>query len=167
MKPTSIARWAGLVVGLSLAFVSLALARVPSGTGQVPAHVSLVAEPSVKLGVTPVGRELLSKRLLVAGGEPVSGVVEVANFTGEPLRLEPRLRSLHGELPEELHVDVTSGRRTLYRGKVDSLSAKLRLPARAKRPMRFRISAPGRAAKSVQGRVVELSLRWAARRAGS
>lgn len=170
MKPTSIARWAGLVVGLSLAFVSLALARVPSGTGQVPAHVSLVAEPSVKLGVTPVGRELLSKRLLVAGGEAVSGVVEVANFTGEPLRLEPRLRSLrslHGELPEELHVDVTSGRRTLYRGKVDSLSAKLRLPARAKRPMRFRISAPGSAAKSVQGRVVELSLRWAARRAGS
>lgn len=167
MKPTSIARWAGLVVGLSLAFVSLALARVPSGTGQVPAHVSLVAEPSVKLGVTPVGRELLSKRLLVAGGEAVSGVVEVANFTGEPLRLEPRLRSLRGELPEELHVDVTSGRRTLYRGKVDSLSAKLRLPARAKRPMRFRISAPGSAAKSVQGRVVELSLRWAARRAGS
>lgn len=167
MKPTSIARWAGLVVGLSLAFVSLALARVPSGTGQVPAHVSLVAEPSVKLGVTPVGRELLSKRLLVAGGEAVSGVVEVANFTGEPLRLEPRLRSLHGELPEELHVDVTSGRRTLYRGKLDSLSAKLRLPARAKRPMRFRISAPGSAAKSVQGRVVELSLRWAARRAGS
>jgi hypothetical protein len=167
VKPTSIARWAGLVMGLSLAFVSLALARVPSGTGQVPAHVSLVAEPSVTLGVTPVGRELLSERLLVAGGEPVSGLVEVANFTGETLRLEPRLRSLRGELPEELRVHVTAGRRTLYRGKLDGLSAALRLPARAKQPVRFRISAPRSAARSVQGHVVELSLRWAIGRAGS
>ena len=167
MKPTSIARWAGLALGLSLAFVSLALARVPSGTGQVPAHVSLVAEPSVKLGVTPVGRELLSDRLLVAGGEPVSGLVEVANFTGDTLRVEPRLRSLRGDLPNELRVNVTAGHRNLYSGKLDDLSAALRLPARARQPVRFRISAPAGAARSVQGRVVELRLRFATRRTGS
>jgi hypothetical protein len=162
---TSVARWAGLAAGLSLALVSLAVARVPSGTGQVPAHVSLVAEPSVKLGIDPLGRELLSEHLLIPGRKPLTGVVGVSNFTGRTLELEPRLRSLHGELPGGLRVDVTAGAESLYRGKLAGLSADLRLPARARQRVRFRISAPSDAARSVAGRVVELSLRWAIRRA--
>jgi hypothetical protein len=163
---TSVARWAGLAAGLSLALVSLAIARVPSGTGQVPAHVSLVAEPSVKLGIDPVGRELLSERLLAPGRKPLTGVVQVSNFTGRTLKLEPRLRSLRGELPGELRVEVTAGPESLYSGRLDGLSAEMRLPARARQRVRFRISVPSGAARSVAGRVVELSLRWAIRRAG-
>jgi hypothetical protein len=166
VKITPIARWAGLLVGIGLAFAALVSARVSTGTREVPAHVSLVAEPSVQLGVTPVGRELLSERLLVPGREPVSGLVEVSNYTGRTLVLRPRLRSLRGEVPPELRVAVTAGRRTLYEGRLGDLRAELPLHARAKQRVRFRVSAPGSAARSVQGRVIELSLRWATGKAG-
>jgi hypothetical protein len=166
VKITSIARWAGLLVGIGLAFAALVSARVSTGTREVPAHISLVAEASVQLGVTPVGRELLPERLLVPGRGPVSGLVELSNYTGRTLVLRPRLRSLRGELPEALRVDVTAGRRTLYTGKLGDLRAELLLHARARQRVRFRISAPGSAARSVQGRVVELSLSWATGKAG-
>jgi hypothetical protein len=166
VKITSIARWAGLLVGIGLAFAALVSARVSTGTREVPAHVSLVAEPSVQLSVTPVGRELLSERLLLPGGRPVSGLVELSNYTGRTLTLQPRLRSLRGELPEALRVDVTAGRRALYNGKLGDLRAELPLRARETQRVRFRISAPGSAARGVQGRVVELSLRWATGKAG-
>jgi hypothetical protein len=166
VKTTSIARWTGLVVGVSLALVSLVSARVPPGTGEVPAHVSLVAERSVEIGVTPAGRELLTEHLVVPGRGSVSGLVEVSNFTGGTLELQPRLRAIRGELPDGLHVKLTAGGRTLYDGNVANLHATLRLRARAKQPLRFRFSAPAEAAMSVQGRFADMSLRWAARRAG-
>jgi hypothetical protein len=162
---TSAARWAGLAAGLSLALVSLAVARVPSGTGEVPAHVSLIAESAVEVGVDPVGRELLREGMLIPGRTPVSGVVRVSNFTGRTLRLEPRLRSRDGELPGALRVDVLAGGESLYSGRLDGLSGGLRLPGRGEARVRFRISAPAEGARGVQGRSVRLSLRWAVRRA--
>jgi hypothetical protein len=166
VKTTSTARWAGIIVGIGLALAALASARVSTGTHEVPAHVSLVAEPSVKLGVTPVGRELLSERLLVPGREPVSGLVELSNYTGEKLVVRPRLRSLRGELPAALRISVTAGSKQLYSGRLSDLRAALPLHARAKKPVRFRISAPASAARGVQGRVVELSVGWATGKAG-
>ncbi len=154
------------MVGVSLALVSLVYARVPAGTGQVPAHVSLIAERSVKLGVDPVGRELLSERLIVPGGQSVSGLVEISNFTTGALQVEPRLRAVRGELPDGLRVKVTAGRRTLYAGGATGLDAQLRLRARAKQPLRFRFSAPASAVRDVQGRSMDLSLRFATRKAG-
>ena len=74
---SSISRVSGLLVGLSLALVALVGARVPAGTGEVPASASLKAEPSVKLGITPVGRELLTERRL-APGKFVSGLVQLS-----------------------------------------------------------------------------------------
>jgi hypothetical protein len=162
VKTTSIARWTGLLVGVSLALVSLVSAHVPPGTGEVPAHVSLIAERSVKVGVTPAGRELLTEHRVVPGRGSVSGLVEVSNFTGNTLELEPRLRAIRGELPDGLHVAVTAGRRTLYDGAVPGLHAKLRLRARASQPVRFRFSSPADAA-SVRGRFADLALRWATR----
>ena len=167
MKTTSIARLTGLAVGMSLALVALASARVPAGAGELPAHVSLVAERSVTLGVSPVGRELLTEHLVAPGRAAVSGLVEVSNLTGGTLELRPRLRTIRGELPDALRVQLSSGGGTLYAGPVASLHAKLRLPARARRRVRFRISAPADAANKVQGRFVDLSLSWATRRAGS
>jgi hypothetical protein len=163
---TSVARWSGVLVGLSLALVTLVQARVPAGTGQVPAHVSLIAERSVKLGVDPVGLELLSERLLVPGRQSVSGLVEISNFTAGTLEVEPRLSSTRGELSDGLRVKVTAGRRTLYAGGAAGLDADLRLGARAKQPLRFRFSAPARAAGDLQGRSMDLRLRFATRKAG-
>jgi hypothetical protein len=163
---TSVARWSGLLVGVSLALVSLVHARVPAGTGEVPAHVSLIAERSVKLGVDPVGRELLSERLIVPGRESVSGLVEISNFTTGKLEVEPRLSIVRGELPDGLLVKVTAGGRTLYAGAAAGLDAGLRLRGRAKQPLRFRFSAHARAARDVQGRSMALRLRFATRKAG-
>ena len=160
MKLISIARWAGLATGLSLALVSLALARVPAGTGQVPARLSLVSEPAVQLGITPVGRELLSERILLPGERSVSGLVEVSNLTGDVLDAQPKLRSVGGAAPAGLRLRLTAGGRTLYDGRLDRLSAHLKLGARAAKRVRFRISAPQGADREVRGRVVKLSVRW-------
>jgi hypothetical protein len=166
VKPTSIARLAGLLAGLSLALVSLVNARVPAGTGEVPAHLSLVAESSVKLGIAPVGRELLPERLVVPGRDSVSGLVEVSNLTARPIEVAPRLRASHGELPEGLRVEVKAGARTLYAGEASRVDAKLRLRRRSKQRLRFRFSAPAGAADTVAGRQVDLVVRWSTRKAG-
>ena len=161
----SIARWTGLLVGLSLALVALVQARVPAGTGQVPAFASLKAEPSVKLGVSPVGRELLSQRRLTPG-DSVSGLVQVSNLTGAPLNATPRLRTLRGEAPAALRVELLAGGRSLYRGSIAGFHPTVRLGARASRELRFRISAPRAQARAVEGRSFDLGIRWATRRAG-
>ena len=167
MKTTSIARWAGFIAGIGLALAALASARVSTGTHEVPAHVSLVAESSVQLGVTPVGRELLPESLLLPGRQSVSGLVELSNYTGGPLTVRPRLRSLRGELPAELRISVSAGSKTVYTGRLSDLNAALPLHARAKKRVRFRISAPAGAARDVQDRVIELRVRWATGKAGS
>src|SRR5687767_13104516 len=166
VQTTSTARWAGLIVGIGLAVAALASARVSTGTHEVPTHVSLVAESSVQLGVTPVGRELLSEGLLLPGRQPVSGLVELANYTGGTLSVRPRLRSLRGELPAELRISITAGGTSIYTGRVSDMRAALPLHARAKKRVRFRISAPAAATREVQGRVIELSVRWATGKAG-
>jgi hypothetical protein len=163
VKTTQIARWTGLFAGLGLALVTLALARVPAGTGSVPARLSLVAEPSVRLGVSPVGRELLSARKLVAGRSPVNGVVQVSNLTGDTLSVRPRLRTVGTPAPDALRVEVTAGGRSVYSGPVAGMRARLRLPARTAARVRFRISAPPSADRQVRGRVVRLVVRWTTR----
>ncbi len=163
---TSIARWTGLAVGISLAGVALVSARVPSGTREVPAHVSVVAEPSVKLGVSPVGRELLSKGSLLPGARSVSGLVEVSNLTGTALEAHPELRGVRDDAPDALRVELTSGGRPLYAGQLGALHARVRLGARAAKRIRLRFSAPPSAAREVRGRSVKLSLRWKTSREG-
>jgi hypothetical protein len=153
-------------VGVSLALVSLAVARIPAGTGEVPAHLSLVAESSVQLGVSPVGRELLSEKILLPGTRSVSGLVEVSNLTAAPLDVQPRLRSTDGALPAALRLELKAGRHTLYSGRLAELRAHLRLGARAAERLRFRISATRADAREVRGRVVKLALRWATRPEG-
>jgi hypothetical protein len=161
----SIARFTGLLVGLSLALVALVQARVPAGTGQVPASASLKAEPSVQLGVSPVGRELLSQRRL-SPGESVSGLVQVSNLTAAPLTATPRLHTVRGEAPAALRLDLMAGGRTIYGGSIAGFHPTVRLGARASRKLRFRISAPRAQAREVEGRSFDLSIRWATSRAG-
>lgn len=163
---TAAARWIGLTVGLSLALVALVQARVPAGTGQVPAFASLKAAPSVKLGVSPVGRELLEERTL-GPGRSVSGVVEVSNLTGAPVEAEPRLSVLRGEAPDALRLELTAGREQLYSGTLGGFHASVPLGARAAERVRVRISFPREAADEIQGRSFDLSLRFATGRAGS
>jgi hypothetical protein len=163
---TATARWIGLTVGLSLALVALVQARVPAGTGQVPASASLKAEPSVKLGVSPVGRELLEERTL-GPGRSVSGVVEVSNLTGAPIEAEPRLRVVRGEAPDALRLELTAGGKPFYSGTLGDFDATVRLGARAAERIRVRISFPESDADEIQGRSFELSLRFATGKGGS
>jgi hypothetical protein len=161
----SIARWTGLLVGLSLALGALVQARIPAGTGDVPAFASLKAEPSVQLGVTPVGRELLSQHRLLPGAS-VSGLVQVSNLTGAQVSVAPRLRTVHGDAPAALRLELLAGGRTLYSGGIAGFHPTVRLGARASRQLRFRISAPREEASDVEGRSFDLRIRWATKRTG-
>src|SRR3954451_16324866 len=161
----SISRLSGLLVGLSLAAAALVGARIPAGTGEVPASVSLKAEPSVKLGIAAVGRELLSERRL-APGESVSGLVQVSNLTGAPLLATPRFNTVRGEAPAELQVALRSRGHTLYSGSLAGFHAPLRLRARQARALRFRLSASRAHAREIEGRSFALGIRWSTKRAG-
>jgi hypothetical protein len=162
---SSISRACGLLVGLSLALLVLVGARVPAGTGQVPASASLKAEPSVKLGIAPVGRELLTERRL-APGESVSGLVQVSNLTGASLLATPRFHTVRGEAPAELEVALLAGGHTLYSGTIASFHPSLRLRPREARSLRVRLSAPRAHASEIEGRSFELGLGWSTRKAG-
>lgn len=161
---TAAARWIGLLAGLSLALVALAGARIPAGTGQVPAYASLQAEASVKLGVSPIGRELLADTTIEQGNS-ISGVVEVANLTARPLQVEPRLERLGADTPEALWLELTAGRRTLYEGPLGDFRARTRLRPRAATRLRFRFSLPSDGADAVRGRSARLIVRFAVRKA--
>jgi hypothetical protein len=152
-------------VGLSLALVALAQARIPAGTGQVPAYASLMAESSVKLGVTPVGRELLPKKTIDRDGS-VSGLVEVSNLTSGSLVVEPRLRRLGPDTPDALRLQLTAGRRTLYDGTLGDFHARTRLRPRSAQRLRFRLSMPESGARDVQGRSAKLVVTFATTKAG-
>ena len=120
---STISRVSGLLVGLSLALVALIGARVPAGTGEVPASASLKAEPSVKLGITPVGRELLSERRL-APGESVSGLVQVSNLTGASLLATPHFHTVRGEAPADLAANELFDRYELrFQSGLDKINA--------------------------------------------
>jgi hypothetical protein len=162
---SSISRVSGLLVGLSLALVALVGARVPAGTGEVPASASLKAEPSVKLGITPVGRELLTERRL-APGRFVSGLVQVSNLTGVSLLATPRFHTVRGEAPAELQVALVSRGRRLYSGSLAGFHPSVRLRAGETRPLRFRLSAPRAYEREIAGRSFELTVRWTTKRAG-
>ena len=163
---STVSRVSGLLVGLSLALVALVGARVPAGTGEVPASASLKAEPSVQLGITPVGRELLSERRL-APGESVSGLVQVSNLTGASLLATPRFTTVRGEAPAALQVALLSGGRTLYSGSIARFHPPVRLGARQARALRFELSAPRARADDIEGRSFSLSIRWSTKRAGT
>lgn len=160
----SISRVSGLLVGLSLALVALVGARVPAGTGEVPASASLKAEPSVQLGITPVGRELLSERRL-APGKSVSGLVQVSNLTGASLLATPHFHTVRGEAPAAIQVALLSGGRTLYSDSIAGFHPSVRLRARQARSLRFRLSAPRSEARDIQGRTFALAVRWSTKRA--
>lgn len=165
MNAQSISRVSGLLLGLSLALLALVGARVPAGTGEVPAYASLKAEPSVQLGITPVGRELLSERRL-APGESVSGLVQVSNLTGASLLATPRFHTVRGEAPAALRVALLSGGRTLYSGSIAGFHPSVRLGGGQARALRFRLSAPRAQADEIQGRSFALGIRWSTKRAG-
>jgi len=162
---STISRVSGLLVGLSLALLALAGARVPAGTGEVPASASLKAEPSVELGIAPVGRELLSERRL-APGESVSGLVRVSNLTGASLLATPRLHTVRGEAPAALRVALLSGGHKLYSGSIARFHPSVRLGVRQSRSLRFRISSPRGHEREIAGRSFDLSVRWSTERAG-
>ena len=131
----------------------------------MPASASLKAEPSVQLGITPVGRELLPERRL-APGESVSGLVQVSNLTGASLLATPRFNTVRGGAPAALQVALLSGGRTLYSGSIADFHPPVRLRARQERALRFRLSAPRAQAGEIQGRSFDLSIHWSTKRAG-
>jgi hypothetical protein len=124
-----------------------------------------MAESSVKLGVTPLGRELLAKKT-IAPGASVSGLVEISNLTAAPLDVEPRLRSLGSDSPDALRLELTAGRRTLYSGTLGHFHARTRLRPRAAQRLRLRLSMPRSGVRDVQGRSARLVLRFAVKKAG-
>ena len=116
----------------------------------------------MKLGIAPVGRELLTERRLTPG-ESVSGLVQVSNLTGASLLATPRFKTVRGEAPAELQVALRSRGRTLYSGSIARFHPSVRLGARQTRPLRFELSAPRSHADAIEGRSFDLAIRWRTR----
>jgi hypothetical protein len=170
VNTSSIARATGLILGLTLALGLLLSGHVPQGSAQAPARVSLVPEPAVQLGVSPVGRDILHHSTLTPGAPSVSGVVAVSNLTDAGLEARPRLSSREPAVDNVVRVALTAGRTRVYSGTLAGLrsasTAKLRLAANETSRVRIRLSVPASAARVVKGRSVELKLDWRPRRVG-
>jgi hypothetical protein len=167
---SSIARGTGLALGLTLAVGLFLSGRVPEGSAQAPAHLSLVAKPAIQLGVSPLGTDIMARAAITPGGPAASGSVSVSNLTGTPLAATPLLKADDTSLDELVELVVTADGARIYSGNLAGLrsgrAAQLRLPATAKRRIRFRASLPSEAGMATQGRSVKLTLGWRTRRAG-
>lgn len=170
VNTSSIARATGLTLGLLLALGVLLSGHVSLGSAQASARVSLVAEPDVQLGVSSVGRNILSQSTLTPGTASISGVVAVSNLTSAGLTPRPRLISREPALDDVVRVALTAGSKRVYSGTLAGLrrpnAAKLRLDANETRRVRVRLSIPASAARAVKGRSLELKLGWRPRRVG-
>jgi hypothetical protein len=118
------ARISGCVLGVLLAAAFLIGSRPAMGGQALGAEVSVTANPTGELSVTPAApTPVLHERAIKPGEVPVSGTLELRNQTGEALSVQiGALTSAH-ELDDSLQVEFRSGSEMLRSGPVGGMRA--------------------------------------------
>jgi hypothetical protein len=154
------ARLAGTLVGVAAAAALLLASRPASGGTAVGADVSVYANQTGELAVSPPGPKPLIDARALRPGDIASGHFRVANQTGvrERIRLEatPSAHSLDGALT----VRLSSQGRTLGGGLIGSFEATRGLvldPGRSA-DVRARVSLPDDAGPDVAAALVQVAI---------
>lgn len=157
------ARLTGLLTGAGLAVFLVSSWSVPAGTGIAGAEVSMLANLSGELSVTPAGRPFLRDGDLTPG-ESLTGEVVLLNQTPARLWVRMRARADSPELDRVLHVEVSSGKARAYRGPLGGLREFIKEPfsidAGAKHPLSVRAWLPRGAGKRSGNRAAETTFEF-------
>jgi hypothetical protein len=157
-------RAAGGLLGVCLAVTTIVLALPSGGRGGVlPASLDIAVRAPGALAVTPAApRPLLHAPAMRPGGPAAAAELEIANQTGQPLRLGFRAAPSSSALDGVVRVRIASGGRTI----ADEMLAQLRsggestlsLARGARRTLRVSVRIPAEVATGYEGRHVRLEL---------
>jgi hypothetical protein len=157
-------RAAGGLLGACLALTTIVLALPSGGRGGVlPASLDVAVRAPAALAVTPAApRPLLHAKAMRPGGPGAAAELELANQTGQRLRVGFRATISSSALDGMVRVRIASHGRTL----VDEMLAQLRsgtessfsLPRGASRTLRLSAWIPGEVETGYEGRHVRLEL---------
>lgn len=111
---------AGLLTGLGAAVFLVSAWSVPAGTGIAGTEVSMLANLSGELEVTPAGRPFMRDGDLTPG-EELKGKLALRNQTPARLSVRLRARADSPELNRVLQIEVGAGSTTAYRGSLGGL----------------------------------------------
>jgi hypothetical protein len=166
MRPTTthLLRLTGFVIGAVLAIGLVLSGRMPKSQAEAPARLSIAAQPTTELGVSPAGARFLEAGRLLPGGRPGRGTLTVSNFADRPLRVRMRVRSPQRDLDAAIRLRVLTDGRKLFDGRLAALRSwtrgSVRLLASERRELEFRAWVPMSVESGYEGRSVELELEW-------
>ncbi len=156
-----IAKLCGLGTGLALAAICVSAWSVPGGTGIAGAEVSMLANMSGELAVSPAGKPFLREGYLLPG-QSAKGSLDIRNQTHKPLLVTLRATAETPDLEQLLRIEVRSGRQLLYRGRLKGLGrftkTALRLDVADRRTLAARAWVPEGGARRAGNRAAEISL---------
>lgn len=156
-----VAKLCGLVTGLALAAAAVSAWSVPGGTGIAGSEVSMLANASGELAVSPAGKPFLREGYLLPG-QSAKGSLDIRNQTPKALVVTLRATAETPDLDQLLRVEVRSGRELLYRGRLEGLGhfteTGLRLGVADRRTLAARAWLPEGSARRAGNRAAEISL---------
>jgi hypothetical protein len=112
-------RGVGFLGGFAVAMVAVLSWRIPAGTGELGADVSVIAVPSGELKVSTTGPFLVSSGMLP--GSAARGSVDVLNDTGSDLHITVSAEPSITDLDDLLWVELDAGGRDFFRGSLAEL----------------------------------------------
>jgi hypothetical protein len=167
LSKNRVARVVGIGLGIALAAAALLSWRVPGGERTLGADVRFEALQTGPVGVTPIQSFASTPSLLP--GKAISGDVTLRNQTGTPLALRLRALPSTSDLNSLLVVRVSAGAKTLYDGSLGGLrsagTSPLRLAPGRSGAVRVNASLPAGEHSGFEGRIVDVTLQIASRRA--
>src|SRR5262245_16450838 len=106
-KGARVARVAGCLLGIGLAGAVLVASKPAQGGTAVGAELTMHAELSGELRVSPASPTNFLHARSLRPGESTTGTFQLTNLTGSTLASSPELRSSAHELDQALQVQVT------------------------------------------------------------
>lgn len=153
-------RGLGFIAGFAIAVGAVLSWRIPAGTGELGADVSVVALPTGELKLSTTGPFAASSGM--HPGSAVMGSVEVSNDTGSELRVTVGAEPSTADLDELLWVELDAGGRDLFRGPLGELrigtSGAFELRPGETTSLGVRGWLPTSVDGGFQGRIVDLAL---------
>ncbi len=149
------------MAGLCLAGAAVSAWSVPPGGGLAGSEVSMLANLTGELEVSPAGKPFLRDGFLLPG-DPARGTLEIRDQTPKPLLVSLRAAAETPDLVRLLQVEIRAGERLVYRGTLAGLRRPVRdeqrLEVGAARRLSFRAWLPEGSGERSGNRAAETTL---------
>ena len=159
---SSLLRWTGFAAGCLIGISVVLAGKLPEGQAATGAKLSMGSQPHAQLSVSPAGNPFLNARELVPGGPPVTGRLEVSNYTTRRLTVRARLQPGDRDLDSLVQVALTADNKRVFQGRLSELrsrsAARFGLGPKERRRLALRAWLPRSVKHDFQGRSAQLEL---------